>query len=260
MSRATSGIPDRLTWEDRWVSDLNYGPVGIARPGAEVPAGLRVREQRIRLGEGEGLWERAVAAVSGWAIKKQLHFTIDPDDGVAVLGREYDTRFGFGRIRLLEPVRIVWTEESGDLRGFGYGTRTGHPITGEECFLAERDADGAVWLVVRTVSRVSRGRWILLWPGIRLVQPSFQRAYARAAVKLVTESDEPLPGMRGLRRGLVGSGPDDVEGIAKLGYGMNPDRGPFDRPPAEVADLDPDELPWELRTDSDRPRDGEKGA
>lgn len=239
---------------------LNYAPVGIARPGADAPAGMRAREQRIRLGEGDAIWQRAVAVVSGWEIKKHVRFTVEPDDVQVALGHDYNTRFGFGAIRLLEPVRIVWVEQRGDLRGFGYGTRTGHPITGEECFLVERDPEGVVWLIVRTVSRVSRGRWILLWPGIRIMQPYFQRAYARAAVKLVTESDEPLPGMRGFRRGLVGSGPEGVEGIAKLGYGMNPDRGPFDRPPAEPADLDPHELPWELRDGTEPPSEGEKGA
>ena len=246
--------------DDVSAEGLNYAPVGIARPDADAPRGMRSREQRIRLGEGDVIWQRAVAVVSGWAIKKQLHFTIDPDDETVALGRDYDTRFGFGAIRLLEPVRIVWTEDEGDRRGFGYGTREGHPITGEECFLVERDPRGTVWLIVRTVSRISRGRWILLWPGIRIMQPYFQRSYARAAAKLVTESDEPLPGMRGFRRGLVGSGTDDVEGIAKFGYGMNPDRGPFDQPPVEPADLDPDALPWELRDGADQPRDQEKGT
>jgi len=240
------------------VTELNYAPVGIARPGADTPHGLRAREQRIRVGEGDAVWHRAIAAVSGWAIKKGVRFTIDPDDEHVVLGRDYDTRFGFGRLRLLEPVRIVWVEQGGDRRGFGYGTRTGHPITGEECFLAERDADGVVWLIVRTVSRVSRGRWLPLWPGIRLMQPYFQRWYARAAVRLVTETDEPLPGMRGFRHGLVGSGPSGVEGVAKLGYGMGSQRGAFDDPPAEPVELDPEALPWELRgqegdeTSSDR--------
>lgn len=239
---------------------VNYGPVGIARPGAEVPPGLRLREQRIRLGEGDAVWQRAVAVVSGWAIKKHVRFRIDPDDDAVALGRDYDTRFGFGAIRLLEPVRVVWTEEQGDLRGFGYGTRTGHPITGEECFLVERDAAGVVWLIVRTVSRVSRGRWILLWPGIRIMQPYFQRWYARAAVKLVTESDEPLPGMRGFRHGLIGEGSSKVDGIARMGYGMNPEKGPFDEPPAEAVDLDPDALPWELRDHSEHPTEPEKDA
>ena len=242
------------------MSDLNYAPVGIARPGAAAPPELRVREQRIRLGEGDALWARAVAVVSGWAIKKQLRFTIDPDDERVVLGRDYDTRFGVGPFRVLEPVRIVWTEESGERRGFGYGTRAGHPITGEECFLVERDPEGAVWLIVRTVSRVSRGRWILLWPGIRIMQPYFQRAYARAAVRLVVETDEPLRGMRGLRSGMVGTGSSDVQGIAMLGYGMNPRSGPFDEPPAEPVDLDPEALPWELRGDESDGPSPQKGA
>lgn len=29
--------------------------------------------------------------------------------------------------------------------------------------------------------------------------------------------------------------------------GFRPERGPFDEPPAEPVDLDPTELPWELR-------------
>jgi uncharacterized protein (UPF0548 family) len=239
---------------------LNYAPVGIARSGAHAPGGMRTREQRIRLGEGDAIWQRAVAVASGWAIKKHVRFVVDPDDDRVVLGRDYDTRFHFGLIRLLEPVRIVWTEEQVDLRGFGYGTRVGHPITGEECFLVERDAAGVVWLIVRTVSRVSRGRWMLLWPGIRIMQPYFQRWYARSAVRLIVETDEPLPGMRGFRRGLVGEGSSPVDGIARMGYGMSPQKGPFDEPPAEPVELDQSELPWELREHSGPAAEPEKGA
>lgn len=246
--------------DDVSAEGLNYAPVGIARPDAATSTGMRVREQRIRLGEGDQLWQRAIAVVSGWAIKKQVRFTVSPDDDQVVLGRDYDTRFHFGLIRLLEPVRIVWTEEHGELRGFGYGTRTGHPITGEECFLVERDADGVVWLVVRSVSRVSRGRWIALWPGIRIMQPYFQRWYARAAVRLIVETDEPLPGMRGFRRGLIGDGSSQIDGIARMGYGMSAPKGPFDEPPAEPVELDHTELPWELRDRADPAADPEKGA
>lgn len=238
---------------------LNYAPVGIARSGARAPHGLRAREQRIRLGEGDVIWQRAVAVVSGWAIKKHVRFTIDPDDDTVVVDRDYDTRFGFGVIRLLEPVRIVWVEQQENLRGFGYGTRTGHPITGEECFLVERDARGTVWLIVRTVSRVSRGRWLLLWPGIRIMQPYFQRWYARAAISLVINGDDSLPGLRRSRTAWVGDTPWPLAGVARFGYGMDPDRGPFDLPPAEPADLDPGSLPWELRDDAEHHRDQEKG-
>lgn len=230
---------------------LNYGRVGIAHPDAAPAPGFRSRTQRIRLGEGRALWERATRVVSGWAIKKELHFTIDPDDDVVELGRDYDTRFGAGRLRLLEPVRVVWIADEPDRRGFGYGTRARHPLTGEECFLVERDAHGGVWLVVRTVSRVSRGRWLPLWPGIRIAQPYFQRAYARAAARLILDPDAALPGVRGLRRGLVGDGSGSVDGIARLGYGMGGPRGPFDEAPTEPVELDRAALPWELREDGE---------
>jgi uncharacterized protein (UPF0548 family) len=229
---------------------LTYDTVGIARPGAETPRGLRARTQRIRLGEGSALWERAVDVVSGWAIKTSIGFTVDPDDERVVLGGDYDTTYRSGIIRQFEPVRVVWIADEPGLRGFGYGTRAGHPVTGEECFLVERDLAGVVWLVVRTVSRVSDGRWRWLWLGIRAGIPIFQRRYARSAVRLIVETDAPLPGMRGLRHGLVGPGSSPVDGIARLGYGMNPQPGPFDDPPAEPVELDPDaELPWELRGD-----------
>jgi hypothetical protein len=38
-----------------------------------------------------------------------------------------------------------------------------------------------------------------------------------------------------------------VEGIAKLGYGMGPEPGPFAKPPAEPVALAADQVPWELR-------------
>src|SRR5690606_32474237 len=224
---------------------LSYEAPGAAQPGAAVPPGLRLREQRVPLGEGEWIWRRAVEVVSGWAIKPASGFTVAPDDAHVVAGRDYETRYGWMPVH--EPVRVIWVADEPDRRGFGYGTRPGHPITGEECFLVERDPDGSVWFVTRTVSRISGGRWLLLWPGIRMLQPYFQRAYARSAVRLVSEADAPLAGVRRLRRRMVGGGPSGVDGIAKLGYGMGPGPGPFDTPPTEPVELDVDELPWELR-------------
>ena len=165
---------------------LNYGPTGIARPGEPAPEGLRIRERSLVLGEGDELWSRATAAVSGWGIKKRVGFWVAPDDDPVVAGRDYDLRFGIGRIRLREPVRVIWVEGSGDRRGFGYGTRPAHPITGEEAFLVERLPDGRIRMLVRSVSRVSAGRWRLLSPAIRIAQPWFMRRYLRAAAHLAS--------------------------------------------------------------------------
>lgn len=226
---------------------LTYSHVGMSRPGAEVPRGFRVRDQRIRLGEGDELWRRAVGVVSGWRIKTAIGFEVSPDDERVVAGRDYDTTYRSRLVRQFEPVRVVWVADEPGLRGFGYGMRPGHPLTGEECFLVERDPDGVVWLLVRSVTRVSGGRWRWLAPGVRAGIRLFQRRYAESAVNLILGPDAPLPGVRGMRRRMVGDGPSDVDGIARLGYGMSPERGPFDRPPEEPVELDGDDLPWELR-------------
>jgi hypothetical protein len=66
-----------------------------------------------------------------------------------------------------------------------------------------------------------------------------------------------MPAFAGIRRLLFGDreqtrvttpAPVRKKGIA----GFRPEPGPFDEPPAEPVDLDPAELPWELR-DGDEP-------
>ncbi len=66
------------------------------------------------------------------------------------------------------------------------------------------------------------------------------------------------PGMRRLRRAIVGEDDDRVRAAMEamrrarpIGLGfVSPEKGPFDEPPAEPVELDPDSLPWELRDDA----------
>lgn len=68
---------------------------------------------------------------------------------------------------------------------------------------------------------------------------------------------EPL--LRRFRRALVHEDDDGVRTAVSainaarpLGYGLiGPPRGPFDEPPAEAVELDPEALPWELRDSED---------
>ncbi|MFT4285497.1 MAG: hypothetical protein QM598_11755, partial [Protaetiibacter sp.] len=68
---------------------------------------------------------------------------------------------------------------------------------------------------------------------------------------------EPL--MRRFRRAVVGEDDENVRAAMSamkaarpLGYGLiGPEPGPFDAPPPEPVELDPDALPWELRDGED---------
>jgi len=51
--------------------------------------------------------------------------------------------------------RVVWVVDEADRAGFAYGTVRGHPESGEEAFVVERDAGGEVWLSVRAFSRAA---------------------------------------------------------------------------------------------------------
>ncbi|MDN5551487.1 MAG: DUF1990 domain-containing protein, partial [Brevibacterium sp.] len=82
--------------------------------------------------------------------------------------------------RLPEPARVITVFESETRRGFTYGTKPGHPITGEESFILIRTPDDRVFLVLRSVSRAGMGIWRLGEPVVRLAQIIYRRRYARA--------------------------------------------------------------------------------
>ncbi|CAN5362295.1 hypothetical protein BH11ACT3_BH11ACT3_09500 [soil metagenome] len=71
-----------------------------------------------------------------------------------------------------------------------------------------------------------------------------------------------MPAFDGIRRFLfgdrVGSRTSTPDAVRKKGVaGFRPEAGPFDEPPAEPVELDPAELPWELR-EGDAPAAGER--
>ena len=81
------------------------------------------------------------------------------------------------------PCRIVWTLETADRTGFGYGTLEGHVESGEEGFLVERRGD-EVWAVIRAYARADR--WLtrlggpVTWRLQRVVALGYLRALRRA--------------------------------------------------------------------------------
>ncbi|MCK2037037.1 DUF1990 domain-containing protein [Microbacterium sp. SSW1-49] len=140
---------------------------GVTRhPLDAAPAGLRLTERSISVPVHA---RQAVAAlVSSWEFKRRAGFEVpaeDPDaDADGVLAKRL-----FG-VRFAEPVRVVWAGRE----GFGYETRPGHPLYGEESFVLDGDL-----FTARSLSCPSNLFWHLASPALRALQLSVSRRYIR---------------------------------------------------------------------------------
>jgi uncharacterized protein (UPF0548 family) len=165
--------------------ELSYSPIGLAR---EVrPAGFLVAESRVVLGNGQGVFDRAVQLLGewrpfdlGWAAVYPADAPVTPGTTVAVLARH----LGFWS---MHACRIVYALETSILSGtetpappavagFAYGTLTDHAETGEEIFAVSMEAStGVVSYVIRAVSRERAVLARLGAPVARAFQARFRR-------------------------------------------------------------------------------------
>jgi uncharacterized protein (UPF0548 family) len=106
---------------------LTYPEVGATRTG-DLPAGYRHLELTAELDA-----PLAAAAEIVMTFGLQARCGLHPDASRATPGTAFTLRY-LG-IRL--PCQVVWTEETPELVGFGYGTRPGHLERGEASFLLE---------------------------------------------------------------------------------------------------------------------------
>jgi uncharacterized protein (UPF0548 family) len=85
-----------------------------------------------------------------------------------------------GPVTVTEPIRVIETVDRAERRGFSYGTLTGHPVSGEEAFVAHRSVDGLVWLTIRSLTRPAPGVWRWAFPALLVAQRVYRRRYLRS--------------------------------------------------------------------------------
>ncbi|WP_426593875.1 DUF1990 family protein [Cellulomonas sp. McL0617] len=162
---------------------LTYDAVGATRPGqwiwADHPAGFRAHERTVLLGHGQACWDDASADVLAWAVKTRSGFTVEPP-GVATGADRCWLVARVGPFSVREPIKVIAVVDRPDRRGLAYGTLDGHPISGEEAFIVRRDASGAVWLDLRSLTAPGRGWWRPAFPLVLVAQRFYRRRYARA--------------------------------------------------------------------------------
>ena len=160
---------------------LTYDEVGATSPAELLwhpPSGWRHHEETMLVGRGDEVWDEAASGLMSWGVKTRSGFRVVPT-GV-LLGAEPDLVAHVGPLRIREPVRVVTVVDEPDRQGFAYGTLRGHPVSGEEAFIVHRDAQGEVWLTMRSITRAASGPWRIAFLVLLLAQRRYWRRYRRA--------------------------------------------------------------------------------
>jgi uncharacterized protein (UPF0548 family) len=169
--------------------DFTYPAVGAT--ASTPPSGYVVDHTRIKLGEGEGTYRAARAALErwdqfrlGWVEAWPPGAPIRSGEVVASVAR----CLGLWWVNVCRIVYLV--DEDGPVTRFGFanGTLPGHAEAGEERFLVEWDrASGEVWYDILAFSRPNRLLVRLGYPYMRWVQKRFGRDSAEAMVRAVKD-------------------------------------------------------------------------
>jgi uncharacterized protein (UPF0548 family) len=153
---------------------LTYSEVG-ATAREPLPAGYH----HVRVSRSLGVvdLDEVAEILTRWKVQERAGVRRVAGPDRVALGAEVTFRFLFQTI----PCRVVEVVDEPDRRGFAYGTLPGHPETGEERFLAERDpATGEVTATIVAFSNPGTWTTRLAGPVGRLLQRLMSRRYLEA--------------------------------------------------------------------------------
>lgn len=184
--RRPSAAQLRAFLEEQRARPFSYREVGATR--GRAPEGYDLDENRVRLGAGAAVFERARAALRRWEMFPAGWSFVEPREPIEE-GRAVAVVFHALGLWWPNAARIVYVfEESAPIlrSGFAYGTLPGHVEEGEERFGVEWLADDSVWYDLRAFSRPRFWAARLARPLARALQRRFVRdsqAALRAAVE-----------------------------------------------------------------------------
>ncbi len=168
---------------------FSYSEVGATQ--GQPPAGYTVDHNRIKLGQGQETYQRAMSALRSWRQFDLGWVTIVPPRQPLKVGTTVAVRaktFGLWSLNAARVVYVIDENDSEKARfGFAYGTLADHVERGEERFTVEwrKDDNDSVWY---DIYAFSRPKYLLVrigFPVARMLQKRFVReslAVMRAAV------------------------------------------------------------------------------
>jgi uncharacterized protein (UPF0548 family) len=169
--------------------ELTYSAVGDTE--RTPPAGFVVDHTRVRLGNGEKVFNEAQAIIRrwghfklGWVETSSCDIPLVKGQVVGILARV----FGVWSLNACRIVSII-DSATNDLHRFGfvYGTLPGHVECGEERFLIEWDqSDDSVWYDILAFSQPQHVLARIGYPVVRRQQKRFARDSAAVMQREIT--------------------------------------------------------------------------
>ena len=164
---------------------FSYREVGATRwevvgPGTTIllTADYNIDHNRIKLGDGEDVYLRAVAALRSWKQFDLGWVTIVPPHTPVEVGRTVAVQARTFGVWSLSAARIVYViEDVAQVKrfGFAYGTLPNHVECGEERFTIEQREDDSVWYDIYAFSHPQHPLVRLGFPLARKLQKRFAK-------------------------------------------------------------------------------------
>lgn len=175
--------------------DFTYTAVGAT--AGIPPDGYVIDRTRIKLGEGQQVYEAAKRALQrwdqfrlGWVEAGPRETPIRTGAVVAILARA----IGLWWLNACRIISVVDDEGTVNRFGFAYGTLPCHAGSGEERFLIEWDrSDNSVWYDILAFSRPNHCLTRLGYPLVRRTQKQFGRESSAAMQRAVSTSTSSSP-------------------------------------------------------------------
>jgi uncharacterized protein (UPF0548 family) len=163
---------------------FSYPEVGATE--TKAPPGYTVDHNRIKLGEGEDTYQRAVDALRSWKHFELGWVTIVPRKTMVETGSTVAVQaktFGFWSLSASRIVYVIDERESMRRFGFAYGTLPDHVECGEERFTIEWHQDDSVWYDIYAFSHPQHPLVKLGFAIARRLQKRFARESLAAMVR-----------------------------------------------------------------------------
>jgi uncharacterized protein (UPF0548 family) len=159
---------------------VTYPQVGATRGQLPPGYGLIVRSRPLASGTD---WQSASDRLFAWQVHRAAGLQVTASNPTVVVDAIVVLAIGIGRLQFQAPCRVIYVVDEPDRRGFAYGTLPGHPESGEECFLFDKDERGVERFTITAFSRPATRLAKLGAPISRQVQSMVTNRYLHAGTQ-----------------------------------------------------------------------------